>query len=82
MNEERCKPDSAAYLTALKNHNTLPQNCMMVENAVSGMMAARNAGMKGVMFTKGTSNLYSELADYTIKRYNDTDIDFIMTKLN
>ncbi|MCA6071039.1 MAG: HAD family phosphatase [Endomicrobium sp.] len=42
---KKAKPNPESYLTAAKNLNVLPKNCMVVENAPYGVKAAKAAKM-------------------------------------
>ena len=51
---EKGKPDPACYRLAAKNLNVQPQQCIVFEDAVSGVKAASGAGM----FTIGVGGVY------------------------
>ncbi len=42
------KPDPAVFLTAASLLGELPGNCLVIEDAVSGIQAARAAGMQAI----------------------------------
>ena len=44
----RCKPDPEIYLTAARRLGLQPEECVVVEDALAGIEAARRAGMKVV----------------------------------
>jgi len=46
--EKQGKPHPAVYLTAAKKLQVVPADCLVIEDSVSGLKAARNAGMKTV----------------------------------
>jgi len=46
------KPHPEPYLTVAKKLNIRPSNCIVIEDSLVGMQAARAAGMKFVAFTK------------------------------
>ena len=52
----RCKPDPEIFLTAASALGLAPEECMVFEDAVSGIAAAKAAGMKVVALTT-THNL-------------------------
>jgi beta-phosphoglucomutase len=45
---ENSKPDPEVFLLAAKNVGVDPANCLVVEDAVAGLEAARRAGMKAL----------------------------------
>lgn len=47
----RPKPDPALYRLAAETLGTLPERCLVVEDSVSGVRAARGAGMTVIGFT-------------------------------
>lgn len=58
------KPDPAIYLMTSKKLGINPENCIVIEDSYSGMLAAKKAGMKVVAFTNGNQNANISLADY------------------
>lgn len=42
------KPDPECFLTAAKRLNVIPANCIVIEDAIAGIEAARLAGMKSI----------------------------------
>ncbi len=76
------KPNPEAFLTALAklnqlysqlhSHLIIPNECVVIEDAVHGVMAARSAGMKAIAVT----NSYSKesllpIADYVVDSLNE-----------
>jgi beta-phosphoglucomutase len=45
---ENSKPDPEGFLLAAKNLGIAPANCLVVEDAITGVEAARRAGMKAL----------------------------------
>jgi beta-phosphoglucomutase len=54
------KPDPAVFLEAARRVDTLPADCIVIEDAIAGVQAARNAGMKCIAVL--TTNPPSALA--------------------
>lgn len=64
------KPNPAIYLTTAKKLNVKPGECLVIEDSISGMEAAKKAGMTIVAFTNGDEGLSFEIADYKISIFN------------
>ncbi|SEL52607.1 sugar-phosphatase [Aquimarina amphilecti] len=64
--EEKGKPDPGVYFTTAKKLHIKPENCLVVEDSHSGMLAGKKAGMTVIAFTNGNNKLNFELADYKI----------------
>ncbi|WP_429929661.1 HAD family hydrolase [Agrobacterium vitis] len=62
LGAERVKPKPDIYLHGAAQFNVKPQNCVVVEDSVHGIHAARAAGMRVVGFT-GASHTYPSHAD-------------------
>jgi len=58
------KPDPAVFLEAARRLGVVPEQCVVVEDAVPGVTAARAAGMKCIAVT--TTNPRKELAEADI----------------
>ncbi len=68
------KPSPFVYLTAAEKLNSRPEDCIAVEDSVSGLLAAKKAGMKTIAFLKGSQNsLGNEIVDYKIDDYAQFD---------
>lgn len=80
---ENCKPDPEVYLKVLdvfnkKNKNSITaQDCLVFEDAIHGIQAAKSAGMKCV----GVSNSYNKDkivgADYVISSFEEIGSNFL-----
>lgn len=55
------KPSPEIYLIALKRLNMAPEECIVIEDAISGVRAARDAGIRvlGVAGTESAEDLLS-----------------------
>ena len=52
----KSKPDPEVFLVAAKKLNIKPDNCMVIEDAVAGIKAAKNAGMFAIGIGDATSS--------------------------
>lgn len=68
------KPDPAIYLKTSKGLGIDPENCIVIEDSYSGMLAAKNAGMKVVAFTNGNQDLNLSLADYKMESFLEHEL--------
>lgn len=59
----KSKPNSEVFLKASNNLKIKEENCLVVEDAISGIVAANNANMVSVAISDATK---SNLADYNI----------------
>lgn len=73
------KPDPAIYLMTSQKLGVDPENCIVIEDSYSGMMAAKKAGMKVVAFTNGSQDVNISLADYKMENFlkEELEIPFI-----
>lgn len=76
---ENCKPEPDGYLKAAEVMHVEPENCLVFEDSVAGIQAAKNAGMAVVAVTHRCADIgtATDLADMTIRDYTDLDEDFI-----
>lgn len=72
------KPAPDCYLLLAKRLNIAPKNCLVFEDSIPGIQAAKAAGMKVIAITHRCHNLElaRELADKTISNYNELPQDF------
>jgi len=71
-NVHKAKPDPEVFLTAAKMIGVLPANCVVFEDAVAGVQAALNAGMKCVGI--GSSDVLTK-AHLVVKGLNEMNLD-------
>lgn len=69
------KPDPAIYLMTSKELGIDPENCIVIEDSYSGMLAAKKAGMKVVAFTNGNQDINISLADYKMENFLETELN-------
>ena len=70
----KAKPDPEVFITAAKKMNIAPKNCIVFEDSVAGIEAARRAGMTAVGI--GDKNTLNQ-ADYVFKNMAQIGFDFI-----
>ena len=70
---ERKKPDPEIFLKAAKEMGIEPKRCMVIEDAKSGIAAAKAAGMTCIAITSAFSRdeLAKTEADFIIEDIND-----------
>ncbi len=73
--ELKGKPDPAVYLTTAAKLKMDAKNCIAIEDSYSGMLAAKNAGMTVIAFTNGKNVMNTEMATFTINRFDEFEID-------
>ena len=71
-NVHKAKPDPEVFLTAAKMIGVIPANCVVFEDAVAGVQAALNAGMKCVGI--GSSDVLTK-AHLVVKGLNEMNLD-------
>lgn len=75
--EKKGKPDPAVYFTTAIKLNFKPNACFAIEDSNTGMLAAKNAGMKVIAFTNGNKETNFEFADYKIIDFESFNIDLL-----
>ena len=77
-NYENSKPEPDGYLKAAEVLQVEPKNCLVFEDSVVGIQAAKNAGMAVVAVTHRCADIEiaTDLADMTIRDYFDLGGDF------
>jgi len=74
---ERHKPDPQLFLTAAEKLSVNPENCVVFEDALNGIEAAKNAGMKvvGVLTPYADREEFERKADLVIKDFSEIDVE-------
>ncbi len=76
--EPEGKPNPSVYLTVARKLNVEPETCIVFEDSYSGLLAAKNAGMKTVAVLKDNyENVEYEIADMKIENYAQFDFSAI-----
>ena len=80
------KPAPDIYLAAAKNLNLAPCDCIVAEDALSGIEAAHSAGIGKIIAVESmeTRELYSKVAavDEIIADFDEFDRNWLFTKLD
>lgn len=73
----RPKPAPDIFLKAAEKLNVLPEECIVIEDSLNGMKAAKNAGMICVMYeNQSVGSWDSSYADYILQGFNGIDESF------
>jgi HAD superfamily hydrolase (TIGR01509 family) len=70
---KNAKPDPEIFLTAARRLGAEPKRCVVIEDAVAGVTAAKAAGMTAIGFTTSlpAETLRKAKADFTAENYGD-----------
>ena len=83
---ENCKPDPQVFIEALRRINDVlepkenevyPQDCVVIEDSVAGMRAARAANMRCIAVTNSYSEDYFKDADMVVSHLSDINLEDI-----
>ena len=74
------KPDPECYLLVAEQLGVSPSQCLVFEDAIAGVMSARNAGMRcwGVTTTESEAELLKAGAETCIKNFLDPRLDELL----
>lgn len=77
----RCKPDPEIFLTAASHLGIAPEDCLVFEDAKSGITAAKAAGMKVIALTTTHTReqLLSANADLIVGDFTEVSLERIHT---
>lgn len=75
----RCKPDPEIFLTAASRLGLEPSECLVFEDAISGVKAAKAAGMKVIALTTTHSRqqLKEAGAEIVVEDFSPITLDII-----
>ena len=65
------KPDPEPYLTAMKNLNVSPEECIVVENAPLGIKSAKKAGAYCIALTTTLDKEYLKEANVILNNHEE-----------
>lgn len=71
------KPDPEVFLKAAKAIGVLPSRCVVIEDAVAGIQAAKNAGMKAIAVTTTHPRERLKQADIIVESIADVTVEMI-----
>ena len=74
----KASPDPEIFLTAANNMKVEPKECLVIEDATNGVMAAKAAGMKCIGFKNPNSGKQDlSQADLVVGNFNQLNLDII-----
>lgn len=71
---ENGKPHPDVFLLAAKRLAADPVHCLVIEDGISGMMAAKRAGMRCIALAKAETDEIRSLVDITVEHLGDEKI--------
>ncbi len=71
---ENGKPHPDVFLLAAQRLEVDPKYCLVVEDGISGMMAARRAGMRCIALAKAETDEIRSLVDITVEHLGDEKV--------
>lgn len=75
---ERGKPDPEIFLLAARRMGVKPIECFVIEDAISGIKAAKRAGMRSILLIRDKVPLDVD-PDAVIEDLRDINIDFLLS---
>ncbi|MFQ6122848.1 MAG: HAD family hydrolase [Dehalococcoidales bacterium] len=76
------KPSPQGFLLAAKRLGVEPQNCVVIEDAVAGVTAAKRAGMKCLAVTNTHPELSLKEADFVVDTLDTISVDDLARLFN
>jgi beta-phosphoglucomutase len=74
------KPDPEIFLKAAGKLNTKPEECVVIEDAINGLLAAHRAGMKCVLYWRKKTPIKTSVApSLIIKNFTKVTYDILKT---
>ena len=75
----KAKPDPEVFLTAARMLNVNPEECIVIEDAIAGIRAAKTAGMRCIGI--GSARILTE-APYVVSGLNKLDLKLLLKIFN
>jgi beta-phosphoglucomutase family hydrolase len=75
---ERGKPNPEIFLLAARRMGVKPNECVVIEDAISGIKAAKRAGMRSILLIRDKVPLDVD-PDAVIEDLRDLNIDFLLS---
>lgn len=75
-----CKPNPDIFLHAAKNIGVDPKDCIVIEDSVHGIKAAKAAGMYCIAINTGNDRHLLHEADEIVDCYKEIDLDKLLYK--
>ena len=75
--EKQGKPHPAVYLTSAKKLGVSPEHCIAIEDSHSGLRAAKEAGMRTIVFTNEDEETNFDLADFKILNFESVQLPIL-----
>src|SRR3989344_909055 len=72
------KPDPAVFLLAAERLRVLPEECVVIEDGLNGMTAAKRAGMRCIGLTTTHGERHEYPADILVKNLLDVPMEFFL----
>jgi len=79
---KNAKPDPEIYLKAANTLNAEPDECIVFEDSVVGIRAAKSAGMRCIAITNTYPSEFLKAADLIIESYDKKSIEIIKNNFN
>lgn len=73
------KPEPDVFLLAAKRMSVAPENCIVIEDGISGMIAAKKAGMLSIGLVKDRND-ESYPADIRVESLNEINLKVLMNR--
>lgn len=74
---KKSKPDPAVFYYAAKKLNSPPEKCLVLEDSINGIIAAKNAGMKCVGITTTFTKEQISMADRVVDLFSEIPLEII-----